>query len=777
MTDKTPPLLATADLSPVSPSPLHPSSPVVVPALQEQVDHFDAMTALQTSEAASLPIQNHEQGAANGIEASTVAPSNAVVENNPAQEANESDTTQALQQEDGGASEGGPTPDDADQVPEQRNGEESAADSPERPESLGEETSAGRSPITVVVHGAIQSDGDPEASPHTSDKPSDVDNALSARDDGSVLSLDAKLSVPTGGATEERHQKSVEKGSLTVPSDDNASSTDVTDHEKARTGSSATQPVVAPVPGLQGAQQSGAGISAASKPSTLPPRPPMPVDALPQVPQSLLAGSSASRGSGSDPGISSHQHGQGLQNWDTFQQEERKYVADAKWDRFPDGSRLFIGNLSSERVSKREVFDIFSPFGRLAQISLKQAFGFVQYHTQQEGQAAMNNLQGREIKGRKINLEFSRTQKRNEDGDRRGSRGKSDRRESAETAKPKRDDYRPGRDSPPHGRGGQRQQGSYGEPSRFDGGRYGSRGRSRSPGYGNQNYEAYRRRSPSPRRRQDSESSLDIPRRYGSEVPDVQFLLLQEVERDFVGWVQRAFSDVGLRVDVMFLNPRFPRDAVIQRQIIEGVHAVTELDFRAQQYGRIPLQVFDRSAGRDKVRFDQYQDLEPHIAAQLVARTRAQTAQYAAAPYGASPYPPAPQYPPAGPPVQPAQAYGHPQYPYPAPATQPYGGGAPQQPGSLDNATLHQILGTIQNQQGGAGQPLVGANGSQVDVNAVLAALGNNVPVPQGHLHPQHHPHQYGHPPAPGAHGPPAQGGDSAQHVQNIMSQLARYRQ
>ncbi len=65
-----------------------------------------------------------------------------------------------------------------------------------------------------------------------------------------------------------------------------------------------------------------------------------------------------------------------------------------------------VGNLSSERVSKREVFDVFHQFGRLAQISLKSAYGFVQYHTVAEGHAAMQNAQGIELGGRKIR-EFS----------------------------------------------------------------------------------------------------------------------------------------------------------------------------------------------------------------------------------------------------------------------------------------------------------------------------------------------------------------------------------
>jgi nuclear polyadenylated RNA-binding protein 3 len=106
--------------------------------------------------------------------------------------------------------------------------------------------------------------------------------------------------------------------------------------------------------------------------------------------------------------------------WETFLADEKRYTSDGNWERFPEGSRIFIGktlpcaptlqlcligligNLSSERVSKREVYDVFSKFGRLAQISLKNAYGFVQYHTIAEGNAAMQNAQDMEMGGRKI---------------------------------------------------------------------------------------------------------------------------------------------------------------------------------------------------------------------------------------------------------------------------------------------------------------------------------------------------------------------------------------
>lgn len=289
----------------------------------------------------------------------------------------------------------------------------------------------------------------------------------------------------------------------------------------------------------------------------------------------------------------------------------------------------------------------------------------------------------------------------------------------------------------------------------------------------------------------------------------MQLLLLQEVGRDFVSWVERAFTDRGLKTEVMFLNPSFPRDSVIQRQVMEGVHAVVDLDLRAHSYAKIPLQVFDRSAGIDKVRFDVYQDLDPPIAAELVLRAKGQTAQ--------------PQYQP------PYAGVGqHTQHPYGiAPVTHaPYGSAPPpsaavphqqqhqQQPpvsaadiagmvGQIDNATLQRLLASLQQPQqaaaggapavmgaGGPGQmppnawqaqaanAAAGATNSQVDLGALLGNLngaGGAAPAPptgQGHVA---YGAAYGQAP-PAGNTAPGSANTNAQ-VQNIMAQLARYRQ
>lgn len=260
-------------------------------------------------------------------------------------------------------------------------------------------------------------------------------------------------------------------------------------------------------------------------------------------------------------------------------------------------------------------------------------------------------------------------------------------------------------------------------------------------------------------------------------MPDVQIILQPDVNRDFVNWVEQAFKGKGLRSEVMYLHPRIPKDVVVQRQAAEGVHAVVDLDLRAQNLGRIPVQAFDRSAGSSNVRFDQYIDLEPSTAAEVIIRAKASGGQPSygqsfggnsgySNPYGGQPphQPPASGFP-AGPPQG---QYGQ----------QPSAGGPDiaSLVGQLNPAALQQLLSQI---QPGAQNPVhqpAGVNSApaapQVDIQAILGSLGGNAAVQQPP------PNSYG---APYGAQPPSNGvspnGDAAVQVQNIMAQLARYRQ
>ncbi|KAL7619440.1 nuclear polyadenylated RNA-binding protein 3 [Parahypoxylon ruwenzoriense] len=854
MTDKSPELLATADLTPVSPAPLHPSSPIVVPSLQDQADTLCTMSLTNNDPVITPSAPNAEQAETadrNGIlainsrddapgtnVASTASSHDFDLEDDSDEdlgveeeeyESEEQEREQEQEQEKSRKEKKTTSATDEEGITQHPSHQGGATEvhqdvSKTIESTLSSDTSqslTNHSELVVPAH-EVSSTSVAQSVPQSAPNPSLLQaqgppQGLQEPQEPQGRAVVATSSTGTTGAP----QPPTTTDAPTKKSDYTPNATnneiDIQSLVDKIIGNAPTSD-----PNQMPASQTSASLSATSQTASLPPRPPMPQppaqsyvrpedaliyqqalshpnaatpSSLPPPPGTYPAGAPGIAPDGrsnfsplSAPTLSSlpahsfpvpqfdpayiaaaagaqpHITDQS-QRWETFLQEERRYVSEAKWDRFPEGSRLFIGNLSSDRVSKKEVFDIFSKYGRLAQISLKQAYGFVQYHTLVEGQAAMDNLQGIEVRGRKIHLEFSRTQKKDGDGDKRGNRNKRDN-ERQDGGRGRRDDYRPGPGRQPSPRRTtHRQQGSYDSGRSYYDSFNSPRGRSRSPSYGRRDSGHYRRRSPSPYRRHPSEADLDIPRRYGGDIPDVQFLLLQEVERGFVSWAERAFVNQGLKVHVIFLNPHFPRDAVIQRQVMEGVHAVVELDFRAQQSGSISLQVFDRSAGRDNVRYDQYRDLDPSIAAQLVTRAKSQAQMQ---PYGVQ-YPPAQHYPP------PAQ----PPYLAPSYASQPYpAGGAPAgaSGGSLDNATLQKILGTLHGQQGVPhglvpGQPV---GGGPVDMNSFMTGYGGASAAGPGGPS-MHHNANYATPPANGAPGPP--GSDSAQHVQNIMAQLARYRQ
>lgn len=104
-----------------------------------------------------------------------------------------------------------------------------------------------------------------------------------------------------------------------------------------------------------------------------------------------------------------------------FLREEAIYVSEGLWDRFPPGSRLFVGtgsisimaivhcmltattgNLYTEKVTKRDLFYKFHKHGDLAQVSIKNAYGFIQYLDAFCCSQALQAEQGQVIRGRKM---------------------------------------------------------------------------------------------------------------------------------------------------------------------------------------------------------------------------------------------------------------------------------------------------------------------------------------------------------------------------------------
>lgn len=106
-------------------------------------------------------------------------------------------------------------------------------------------------------------------------------------------------------------------------------------------------------------------------------------------------------------------------HYEEFLNAERGYVSEGRWDQFPLSSRLFIGgiapqkklytqsnmktgNIPAEKVTKRDLFHVFHKHGKLAQISIKQAYGFVQFLDAASCGRALHTEQGIVVRGRKI---------------------------------------------------------------------------------------------------------------------------------------------------------------------------------------------------------------------------------------------------------------------------------------------------------------------------------------------------------------------------------------
>jgi nuclear polyadenylated RNA-binding protein 3 len=255
--------------------------------------------------------------------------------------------------------------------------------------------------------------------------------------------------------------------------------------------------------------------------------------------------------------------------------------------------------------------------------------------------------------------------------------------------------------SPDYGRGLKPAPGTdrYVSGNRWDYGRDGRGHNYRSPspprgGYGRQRYDDrdYRTRSPdygrrggygrslSPRRNEDDD--LPLPRRQPHEIPEVQIIVLDSLDRDFISWVQQGFSSGRVRVDVLLLSPRLDERAVIRRQIVEGVLAVVKLTRANQQTGKIGMQIFDRSRGAGNVQFNEYDGLDPSVCAALVQQAKSAASAAPTPSYGGGRY--GGQQPHYGAPPPPQQGYGGgysqppPQYGHVPPGYPPAQYGAPQ---------------------------------------------------------------------------------------------------
>jgi len=336
---------------------------------------------------------------------------------------------------------------------------------------------------------------------------------------------------------------------------------------------------------------------------------------------------------------------------------------------------------------------------------------------------------------------------------------------------------------------------SRGREGDFYNGRDRQRSRSRSPFREQTN--GYRNRSPSPRRDgwhqvEPKRDDDPIRRRDPSDVPDIQIYLTCTLDRDFISWIEGELRARGLKTDVMMYNHRLPEDYLIRRQILDGVHAVAKLGMDSQLKSKMSVKVFERKAEGEDVSFNEYDDLDPHVVAELVilAKKRsedAKAAQLSSIYRGVqsySQYTPSHAYqPPIGQNYQQSHQHSQPYPPGPGPVpyqSAPTNVAAPNignLVNQLDNDALQKLLSSLTAQPQQQNTPAAATNAS-IDLASILGGLQKHTPqyqaapVPAAYAQPNNT--QYS---GNGLPQPSYEGQEAVQQVQNIMAQLAKYRQ
>lgn len=91
---------------------------------------------------------------------------------------------------------------------------------------------------------------------------------------------------------------------------------------------------------------------------------------------------------------------------------------------------IYVGNLSRE-VTEDDLQQMFADFGQVASVTVikdkfsgeSRGFGFVEMPNKAEGQAAINGVNGKELKGRRLNVNEARPRAEGRQGGGGGRRG------------------------------------------------------------------------------------------------------------------------------------------------------------------------------------------------------------------------------------------------------------------------------------------------------------------------------------------------------------------
>lgn len=65
-------------------------------------------------------------------------------------------------------------------------------------------------------------------------------------------------------------------------------------------------------------------------------------------------------------------------------------------------SRVFIGNLAAEKVTRQEIEQLFGPYGKILGVSLHRSYGFVQFDSVASANEAVKGMNGTMLHGLKL---------------------------------------------------------------------------------------------------------------------------------------------------------------------------------------------------------------------------------------------------------------------------------------------------------------------------------------------------------------------------------------
>ncbi|KAI3447644.1 hypothetical protein Pfo_004309 [Paulownia fortunei] len=76
-------------------------------------------------------------------------------------------------------------------------------------------------------------------------------------------------------------------------------------------------------------------------------------------------------------------------------------------DSYGSNTRLYVGHLSS-RTRSRDLEHVFSRYGRVRDVDMKRDYAFVEFSDPRDADDARYNLDGRDVDGRRITVEFAK---------------------------------------------------------------------------------------------------------------------------------------------------------------------------------------------------------------------------------------------------------------------------------------------------------------------------------------------------------------------------------